>query len=76
MCMTTKARTPGYNTRLAIYFTSTKTGKRRAFRYCYQQMRAFPIGVAKAELFIAQDQADQIEGNPIHLLRATLGGAR
>ncbi len=62
-------KTPGYNTRLGIYFTTTATGKRRAFRFSPSQFRAFPIGVAVAELLIAQGQADELEGNPIHMLR-------
>ncbi len=66
----TTTKTPGYNTRLGIYFTTTASGKRRAYRFSPSQFRAFPIGVAAAEAFIAQDQADLLDGNPIHLLRA------
>jgi hypothetical protein len=58
--------TPGYNTRLAIYFTNDKNGKRRAYRFSHRQFRAFPMPLADAELFIAQDQADEIDGNPLH----------
>lgn len=56
--------TPGYNTRLSIYFTTTRKGQRVAFRYSWLQMRAFRMPLAEAELLIATDQADQIDGNP------------
>lgn len=60
--------TPGYNSRLAIYFMNDRNGKRRAFRFSHRQFRAFPMGVAEAELLIAQGEADQIDGNPIRAL--------
>lgn len=69
MTATQATKTPGYNSRLEIYFTTDKNGKRRAFRFSPRQFRAFPIGVAEAELFIAQGQADQIDGNPLKALR-------
>jgi hypothetical protein len=63
--MTTTTKTPGYNVRLGIYFTADKNGKKRAYRWGAGQFRAFPIGVDKAEAFIAQGFADLLPCNPI-----------
>jgi len=56
--------TPGYTSRLAIWFSTDRNGKRRAYHYSGRQMRAFPISAAKAELLIAQGLADHIDGHP------------
>lgn len=57
------APTPGYSHRLAIWFTTIKGGRRRAWYWAYG--RAFPVPLADAELFIAQDQADQTCCHPL-----------
>jgi hypothetical protein len=61
----TQTKTPGYNTRLAIYFQTDRNGKRRAYRWSGMQLRSFPVSAANAELWIAQDLADEIDGNPL-----------
>jgi hypothetical protein len=57
------ARTPGFNRRLTIYFSTDRRGQRRAY-YVGSMMRAFPLPVADAETFIANDTADKIAGHP------------
>jgi hypothetical protein len=57
-------KTPGYTHRLSIWFQNTKTGKRRAYYFSTLAGRAIPLPLADAELFIATDQADQIQGHP------------
>lgn len=62
---TSTTNTPGFNCRLSIYFTTAHSGRRMAFRYSWRQMRAFRMPVADAELFIAQGQADRMDGHPM-----------
>lgn len=62
--MNTTTKTPGYSTRLEIWFKMDKRGKRRAYYFSSMQFRAFPLPLADAELFIATGQADLIDGNP------------
>ena len=47
-----------------IWFTTTKTGKRRAYYYSLRAFRAFPMPLAEAELKIATGQATEIAANP------------
>jgi hypothetical protein len=47
-----------------IWFTTTKTGTRRAYYYCTFMMRSLPLGAEEAELLIATGQAVEIKGNP------------
>jgi hypothetical protein len=47
-----------------IWFTTTKTGTRRAYYYSMRGFRAFPLPLAKAELMIATGQAVEIPRNP------------
>lgn len=54
----TATKTPGYNHRLQIRFTTDCNGRRRAHFYGTAH-RWMPIGVDAAEGFIAQDQADE-----------------
>lgn len=61
--MTTK--TPGYASRLAIWFQTTKTGRRRAYYFSTLAGRVMPVPMADAETFIALGQADRIDGNPL-----------
>ena len=69
-CMNTAANTPGYSTRLGIYFATNKNGQRCAYRFSPTQFRAFRMNLAQAEEFIAQDQAELLDGNPVHMLAA------
>jgi hypothetical protein len=58
--------TPGYNCRLTIWFTTpAKGGRRRAWYWSFGATRAIPLRLADAELFIAQDQADQTCCHPL-----------
>lgn len=47
-----------------VWFTTTKTGKRRAYYYSIQQFRAFPLPLADAELLVASGAATEIPGHP------------
>ena len=63
--MSTMTKTPGYNSRLAIYFKTNAKGQRAAYYFSYSQFRAFRMKLSEAEMFIAMDQADEIAGNPM-----------
>ena len=64
--MKTTNTTPGYNIRLQVAFKSDRYGRRLAF---YWSGRGFPgsfgrwirMGLDAADLFIAQEQADQVQ---------------
>ena len=56
--------TPGFNTRIAIFFDHDKHGRKIAYRWSRPAMRAIRMSLTDAELFIAQDQADRIPGHP------------
>ena len=61
---TAHTNTPGYNCRIAIFFTYDKNGNKRARYYGKHNLfRSFPLGLADAELFIATEQADFIGAN-------------
>jgi hypothetical protein len=62
---TTKTKTPGYNTRLNIYFKTNVKGQRAAYRFDWTQFRAFRMPIAEAEMWIATEQADLLDGNPM-----------
>jgi hypothetical protein len=47
-----------------IWFTTTKTGTRRAYYYCKFMMRSLPMSADEAELLISTGQAVEIKGNP------------
>ena len=63
--MTDTAKTPGYAHRLSIWFKTTKRGQRTAWYFSTLAGRAIRVGLADAELFIAQGQADRIDGHPL-----------
>lgn len=65
----TAAPTPGYNRRLAIFFTISGSGKRTAYRWSPIQMRAFRIPLAEAEVMQATETADVIPGHPMRPAR-------
>lgn len=60
----TEAPTPGYNRRLEIFFTTSKSGKRLAYRWSCFQLRAFRIPLADAEIMQATGTADMLPGHP------------
>jgi len=57
--MNTTTKTPGYNCRITIFFSTDKNGRRRA-RYVAQgrPFRSFPLSVDTAEILIASGGAD------------------
>lgn len=63
--MNTTTNTPGYNTRLAIFFAPDKNGRKVAYRWSGRQMRAFRMRLADAEMFIATDAATLLAGHPM-----------
>lgn len=63
--MSSLPNTPGYNTHLYIFFQNDKNGRKIAYRWSHWQMRAFRMGLAEAELFVAQGQATQLSGHPL-----------
>lgn len=58
--------TPGYNTRLTIFFSWDKNGRKRAYRWNRSQIRAFPVKLAEAEAWVAQQQVDVLPHHPFH----------
>lgn len=62
-------KTPGYNTRLEVFFQTTARGKRRAYYWDARQFRAFPMPLDKAELFVATGQVDVLPGHPFPKVR-------
>ena len=61
----TAANTPGFNCRLAVFFSHDKHGRKTAFRWSWMQMRALRMKVADAEMFVANDTADLLDGHPL-----------
>lgn len=62
--MTSKPKTPGYNTHLEIFFSVDKRGRKLAHYWSTRQLRAFRMPLAEAELLVATGQATEIPGNP------------
>jgi hypothetical protein len=60
----TKAKTPGYNCRLEIFFTHTN-GRKVAYRFSRFQFRAFRMPLAEAELAQATGTADILHCHPM-----------
>lgn len=54
--MTTK--TPGFNVRLRIRFSTDKRGRRIAHRWSPGGLRWLPVPLLDAELWVASDLAD------------------
>lgn len=65
MTASTTTKTPGYNRRLEIFFTTTKAGKPRAWYWSAWQFRAFPLPLADAEIMRATETADVICCHPM-----------
>lgn len=59
-----QAPTPGYGYRIAIWFKTTRSGQRTAYFWSFRAMRAFRLPLAEAELLVAADAADVIDGHP------------
>lgn len=62
--MTITTRTPGFNHRIDIWFSTTKRGQTIAHYWSYGAFRAIRLALVDAELFIAQDQANLLPGHP------------
>ena len=60
----TETPTPGYNRRLAIFFT-LQSGRKVAYRYSPMQFRAFRIPLDDAEIMKATETADVICCHPM-----------
>lgn len=56
--------TPGYGVRLQIFFAHDRHGRKVAYRFSWAAERAFRMSLADAEIFIANETADQIPGHP------------
>lgn len=67
--------TPGYNYRISIFFKTDRNGRKVAYHWSGRQMRAWRMPLADAEMFLAQDLADQIDGHPMQQLRARYAAA-
>lgn len=65
----TAGQTPGYNCRIAIFFTTSASGKRLAYRWSGIQLRAFRIPLDEAEIMRATGTADVIPGHPMRPAR-------
>lgn len=63
--MTTTQNTPGYNTRIAIFFTTDRNGRKVAYRWSGMQVRAFRMQLAEAELLVATEAATLLDGHPL-----------
>ena len=63
--MTARTATPGYNCRLQIFFTTSTSGKRLAYRWSGLQFRAFRISLDEAEIMQATGTADVLSGHPL-----------
>jgi len=61
----TKAKTPGYNRRLEIFFATSKSGKRLAYYWSMYQLRAFRLPLDEAEIMRATETADVICCHPM-----------
>jgi hypothetical protein len=58
----TTTKTPGYNTRVEIFFATDKRGRKVAYYMSFG--RAIRMSLANAELFVATDAADLLPGHP------------
>lgn len=61
----TAARTPGYNRRLEIFFTTRRNGRKAAYYWSAWQFRAFPLPLADAEIMAATETADVLCCHPL-----------
>lgn len=60
----TTTQTPGYNSRISIWFDYDKNGRKVAYYWSSRGFRSIRMSVADAEMFIANETADQISGHP------------
>lgn len=57
-------KTPGFNTRISIAFTTDKNGKPLAYRWSSLQMRWFRMPYDKAKVLVATNSADETTYTP------------
>lgn len=55
----TATKTPGFNCRLSIRFSTDKNGRKLAHYWSAKAVRYIRVGTADAEMWIAQDLADR-----------------
>jgi len=55
--------TPGFNRRIAIWFDTNRTGMKVA--YYWSGSRAIRMSIFDANLVLAADQADRLNGHPL-----------
>jgi hypothetical protein len=60
----TTTKTPGFNCRLDIFFTTDRRGRKIAYYYSWAAQRAIRMPLADAEIFVATDAADLLPGHP------------
>lgn len=65
--MNNTQKTPGYNSRIAIFFQSDKNGRKLAYYWSGRcgYGRAIRMSLKNAEMFVAQDLADLLPGHPL-----------
>lgn len=67
--------TPGYGYRIEIFFKADRNGRKVAYHWSARQLRAWRMPLADAEMFIAQDLADEIDGHPMQQASARYAAA-
>lgn len=61
----TTTKTPGYSTRLGIWFKTDRRGRPTAWYFSTGAGRAVRLPLTDAQMWIAQDQADQLANHPL-----------
>lgn len=57
--------TPGYATRIDIWFTTDRRGRKTAYRWSFGAGRAIRVPLADAELWAASDLANVLASHPL-----------
>jgi len=57
--------TPGFATRIDIWFTTDRRGRKVAYRWCWGAGRAVRVSLVDAELWAATDAANVLTGHPL-----------
>jgi hypothetical protein len=65
----TTTNTPGYNTRIGVWFDTDAAGRKAAYYWSPGAMRAIRMGRDLAEMLLAADQADRLSGHPMRRAR-------
>jgi len=70
------APTPGYNSRLTIFFTTSARGRRLAWYWSPVQLRAFRLPLDAAEIMRATETADVVCCHPLRPHTCAKAGQR